>query len=363
MSDHMQSSLQAYYARAFPANQGLQVKDLIRITAGWESEMYAFDVEYGPAEDRRREALVLRLYPGDHAYAKAAHEFHSMRHLHQAGYPVPSVHILERTNSPFGKPFVIMERIPGQVMGPLLSSARGEQQRELLTRFCVLFVQLHRLDWRPFVNDVARDATPVHIPDPRHLVATFVNDVTRGPYGFVDRSLRRAHDALTQFSLWGFLPIVAWLEERREAVSCRQPALVHGDFHPNNILLRADGAAVVIDWAGLQVSDARFDLAWTLLLVGTRGSVAWRDYILQEYERLVGAKVEQIEWFETFACLRRLRVVTVALSAGAEQLGLRPDAGARMQQQMGAMHQVYALLVERTGMRVAEVERLFAAFS
>jgi aminoglycoside phosphotransferase (APT) family kinase protein len=344
MRDTMQSHLQAYYARAFPAKQGLQVTNLISITGGWESEMYAFDVAYGPAKDRRREVLVLRLYPGDQAYAKAAHEFHSLRHLHQVGYPVPSVHLLERTNAPFGMPFVIMERIAGQMMGPLLSSACGEQQRALLMYFCALFVQLHRLDWRLFVDAGVRDATP-------------------GPYDFVERALRRVHDALAQFSLGGFLPIVAWLDERREAVPCRQPALVHGDFHPNNILLRDDGTAVVIDWAGLQVSDARFDLAWTLLLVGTRGSVAWRDAIRQEYERLVGATVEQLEWFETFACLRRLRVLTVALSAGADQLGLHPDAGARMQQQMGAMHQVYALLVERTGMRVAEVERLFAAFS
>ena len=78
---------------------------------------------------------------------------------------------------------------------------------------------------------------------------------------------------------------------------------------------------------------------------------------------MVGAKVEQLEWFETFACLRRLRVVTVALSAGAEKLGLRPDAITMMQQQRGAMHQVYALLLERTGIRVAEVERLFASFA
>jgi aminoglycoside phosphotransferase (APT) family kinase protein len=367
MSDNVQRSLQAYYAQACPAKQGLQVKDLSSITAGWESEMYAFDVEYGPAEDRRREALILRLYPGDQAHAKAAHEFHSMRQLRQAGYPVPYVHMLERTNSPFGKPCVIMERIAGQVMGPLFSSARGEQQREILRRFCALFVQLHRLDWRPFVNDGARGATQGHIPDPRHLVAAFVDDeardVTQGPYGFVDRSLRRAHDALAQFSLLGFRPIVAWLEERRDAVPCQQPALVHGDFHPNNILLRDDGSAVVIDWAGLQVSNARFDLAWTLLLTGTHGSVEWRDAILQEYERLVGAKVEQLEWFETFACLRRLRVVTVSLSEGAEKLGLRPDAVTRMQQQMGAIQQVYALLLERTGIRVAEVERLCAVWS
>src|SRR5262245_11552224 len=114
MSDTMLSSLQAYCVRAFPAKQELQVTELSSITAGWESEMYAFDVEYGPAEDRRREALVLRVYPGDQAHAKAAHEFHSMRQLHQAGYPVPYVHLLERTNSPLGKPFIMMERIAGQ---------------------------------------------------------------------------------------------------------------------------------------------------------------------------------------------------------------------------------------------------------
>jgi aminoglycoside phosphotransferase (APT) family kinase protein len=343
MSDNMQSCLQAYYARAFPVKQGLQVRDLVSITAGWESEMHAFDVEYGPAEDRRREALVLRLYPGDDAHAKSAHEFQSMRQLHKSGYPVPQVHILERAHSPFGKPFVIMERIAGQVMGPLLSSARGGKQPELLTLFCELFVQLHRLDWQPFVE---------HVP----------SDETKGPYVFVDRYLRRVHDALAQFSLSGFLPIVEWLAKRRDEVPCRQPALVHGDFHPYNILLRDDGSAVVIDWTGLHVSDARFDLAWTLLLVRTHGSVEWRDHILQEYERLVGAKVQQIEWFEAFACVRRLRAVTVSLSEGAEKLGMRPDAVTMMKQQLGAIKQVYELLLERTGIRVAEVERLFASF-
>jgi len=187
MSDNVQRSLQAYYAQACPAKRGLQVKDLSSITAGWESEMYAFDVEYGPAEDRRREALVLRLYPGDQAHAKAAHEFHSMRQLHQVGYPVPYVQLLERTNSPFGKPCVIMERIAGQVMGPLFSSARGEQQREILRRFCALFVQLHRLDWRPFVNDGARDAAQGHIPDPRHLVAVVGAQDRRRPAGALPR--------------------------------------------------------------------------------------------------------------------------------------------------------------------------------
>ena len=56
-----------------------------------------------------------------------------------------------RQGSLLGKPFVIMEKIAGQVMG-LLSSRHTGQQRELLTWCCTLFVQLHRLDWRPLLT-------------------------------------------------------------------------------------------------------------------------------------------------------------------------------------------------------------------
>jgi len=160
MRDNMQRGLQAYYARAFPDKPGLQVKGLVSIPASWENVMYAFDVEYGPTVDRQREALVLRLYPGGEAHVKAAHEFYSMRRLHTAGYPVPYVHLLERTNSPLGAPFVIMERVAGQTVGPLVLKAHWGRQRELLTHCCALLVQLHRLDWRPFGADMAGAETP-----------------------------------------------------------------------------------------------------------------------------------------------------------------------------------------------------------
>jgi hypothetical protein len=106
MSDHMQRCLQAYYTHAFPAKQGLQGQ------LTWSISLPAGKVrciplrctplmeKYGPDEGRQRQALVLRLYLGDHTHAKSAHEFLNMRQLHQAGYPVPSVHLLEPTNSP-----------------------------------------------------------------------------------------------------------------------------------------------------------------------------------------------------------------------------------------------------------------------
>ena len=344
MNDNMQSRLQAYYARAFPARQGVQVSDLTSISAGWESDMYSFAVEHGPAGELRRQELILRIYPGGDAHDKSAREFHGMSQLHKAGYPVPQVLKLEREDSPFGKPFVIMERIEGQVLWPLLSRSPEEKKRELLTLFCELFVQLHTLDWQLFVQDVAHYDTG-------------------DPYAFVDRQQREWRSALAGLPEAGFLPVLEWLEARRDQVSCRRPAAIHWDYHPGNVLLRDDGSAVVIDWTQVEISDPRFDLAWTLLLVGSHESMEWRAFILREYERLAGARVEQLEYFDVAACTKRLASVYFSLSLGPEKLGMRPDAVAMMKQQMGAHKKVYDLLLERTGIRIAEVERLLASVS
>jgi aminoglycoside phosphotransferase (APT) family kinase protein len=340
--DDMQSCLQAYCTHAFPTRAGVQVSNLTSITSGWENEMYAFDLEYEANGERQREGLVLRIYPGEDGYGKSAHEFYGMRQLHQAGYPVPQVLLLQRENSPLGKPFVIMERVEGQELWSLLLRAPEREQQKLLTLFCELFVRLHALDWRPFVDDIA-------------------SYERGGRYLFVDRWLRATRDALKRFGKLDLVSLVEWLAERRNEVPCPQPSPVHWDFHPSNILLRADRSPVVVDWTGLHVSDARFDLAWTLVLAYSHVGAQWRDRILHEYERLRESKVEQIEYFEVCACYRRLLDVGVSLSEGAEKMGMRPGAVALMKQQRGALENVYGLLVERTGIRVVEVERLLAS--
>ena len=339
MNDDLQGQLQAYCVRAFPSRQGVQVNGLASVSAGWESDVYSFDVEHGPPAARQREELILRVYPGDDAHAKSAREFRGMRQLHKTGYPVPRVLLLERENSPFGRPFVIMERIEGQMLWPILFNAPERRQQELLTQFCELFVRLHRLDWRPFVDDVARYELG-------------------GPTVFVDQWLRRVRGTLERFPLSNSLRILEWLEARRDQVPCLRPSPVHWDYHPGNVLLRDDGSAVVIDWTQVEVSDPRFDLAWTLLLVSSYEGAEWRDRILEEYERLAGARVEQMEWFEVCACGKRVFSVAMSLLAGAEKLGMRPGAAEMMKQQMWALERVYDLLVERTGIRMVEVERL-----
>jgi len=55
---------------------------------------------------------------------------------------------------------------------------------------------------------------------------------------------------------------------------------------------------MVIDWTSFDVTDSRFDLAWTLVLAHAHGWSGLRDQIFQDYQRHTGVQVEQIEAFE-----------------------------------------------------------------
>jgi aminoglycoside phosphotransferase (APT) family kinase protein len=334
--------LQTYYEGILPIKDGVQVRDLVSINPGWESELYAFTLEVGPPSDRACQELVLRVFPGDDAQGKSAHEFRSMRRLYEAGYPVPQVRRLESKESPLGKPFIIMDRIHGELMWTMLSNASEEKQLELTSLFCKLFVRLHTLDWRFFVDEKER----AQLED---------------PYVFIDRWLSDARGSLEWFTWPGFLPTVEWLQERRETLICRRPSPIHNDFHPSNVLLQADGSPVVIDWTGFGISDSRFDLAWTLVLTDAYMGPLWRNRLLREYEDQAGRDVEALDGFEVIACARRLFDLAVSVLMGAKKMGMRSDAVAAMRRDKSSYENVYGLMTDRTGIGIKEVEDLISS--
>ena len=339
MKNQIARHLQGYCEEKFQGRHDVRIHSLENITIGWESEVYTFSLEHGQPSKRFREELVLRLYSGEGAGEKSAREFHSIKQLHEVGYPVPQVYILEREQSPFGKPFIIMEKIDGQMMWTQFDVADETARAELITRFCKLFARLHWLDWRLFVEEAEQ---------PRFL----------DPYIFVDEWFGVAQNYLKQFPDSGFRNVVEWLKERRGSIPCQQPSPTHNDFHPGNVLLQNDGSSVVIDWTGFQISDVRFDLAWTLVLADAYMGSAWRESILQEYEHFSGKPVDALDCFIVFACVRRLFDVTTSLLYGAEKMGMRADAVASMKKNALAHERVYQLLMERTGLRIKQVDEM-----
>lgn len=310
-----------------------RVQNLIHISNGWENEVYAFSIG---SKD-----YILRLYPGEIAVEKSTREFNGMEALRRAGYPVPAVQRHETDLTWFGKPFVIMEKIAGQSLRHVLRAASAERRGALFQRYCRLFVDLHTLDYRPFLSIGA----PQYDPD--------------DPTLFLRMKLAEAQQILIdRFRLRDFLPALDWLAAHQGSVPARGWSALHLDYHDDNLLLTPDDRLYVIDWTNIEVGDYRYDLAWTVLLHSTYGHPQMRDVILREYERQRGAAVEQIAYFEVMAAVRRLFTIVVSLGAGGEQLGMRPEAAALIQQHAGHITAVYDVFKDRCELRIPAVERL-----
>jgi len=344
MEKEIQSGLLSFYEKRFVSWENIRIYALTKISDGWENEVYPFTIEYGRSTDRKHKDLILRIYPGDYAAQKAAREFNGMKKLYELGFPVPEVFILGLDDSPFGRPFVIMEKIDGRLMGTVINESPDEKRQELITLFCSMFVDLHALDWRPFT------------PDPSVYE-------TGEPYTFIKNWLSTAQRHGERFQRNEFAPTLTWLKERYLDVPCERLSVIHFDYHPYNILLRDDGKAFVIDWTNIDVADFRMDLAWTILLTSTYRNPEAREIILGEYERIAGYRIQQIEYFEVAASLRRLFSISVSLSDGADKLGMRPEAVTLMKRNVGHIKNVYSFLYDRTGIAIPEIETLLSTLS
>lgn len=224
---------------------GAPPPELEQLHGGMETSVWAFGER------------VLRLYGGAAELGKAQNEYQALKGLHQAGYPVPAVHGF----SPEG-PFLIMERVPGSTLA----------HTDMLA-FTELLVRLHRLD--PAIVWPGRPAEPT--------------------LAQVEQLLSPHAEAA---------PLLNWFRAQSPAVAPGPAVVLHGDFHPGNVLRRPDGALVVIDWSGCRVGDPRLDLGWSLLLARFMGVDS--GGFMDGYQQLWGEEVRDLPFFEVLAIGRML---------------------------------------------------------
>lgn len=337
------SSLLSYLQKSYPDRISLKLSDYKDITSGWETQIFSFDLEWPTKRGKMQEGLIVRVYSPGLGAAKAERESTVMTQLSRVGYPVPRIHATETDSSILGNPFIIMDRIDGSTLNDKLGLSDAENEKWVMV-FSRLFVNLHKLDWKYFVTDLQS----YHPEDPYYIVKSRIAEV---------------REVLKQHRKNELLPIVDWLHSRVDSVPCEKPSIIHGDFHPMNIMIDGQQNPFVIDWGAAKVSDFRNDLAWTLLLTRAYSSKKNRDSFLNGYQTTVGHEIEEIEYFEVFSILRRLFDVSVSLDEGASELGMREDAVEMMKAQMGHIRVVYDLLGELTDITIPEVESWIDSFS
>jgi len=306
------------------------------IDTGWESEIYLYTLKHGSKSDRIEVSRALRLLTGAD-FSEAESEYKTLGLLYKAGYPVPQVYALGRPDEAFGRPFIIMQSVQGGNFASHFPKTAGDDQKPL-DDFIALFRRLHTLDWRPYVQN----------PD--------AIDPPGQPYFHYDRQLEIFSGYFNRVGFTDLNPAMDWLVAQQERTACDHASVVHYDFHPDNILEDGDGKLYVVDWTSADISDYRFDLAWTLTLALAYRGDDRRILILEEYERQMGEKVPELAVFEAAAIVRRIGFVMLSLGAGADKMGMRPEAAEAMRRDKEPLNRIFSRLKEITGLTLPDVQ-------
>ncbi|MDG4664650.1 phosphotransferase family protein [Mycobacterium sp. 236(2023)] len=116
--------------------------------------------------------------------------------------------------------------------------------------------------------------------------------------------------------------LAEWLDANRPDDA--EPAIMHGDCHLNNVLLRRDvpELAAFIDWEMCTVGDPLLDLGWMLVCwpdgpnpidagsaLAALGGLASRAELIDAYLATGGRATARLDWYVAMACFKLAIVI------------------------------------------------------
>ncbi|MFP8941453.1 phosphotransferase family protein [Streptomyces fenghuangensis] len=241
---------------------------------------------------------VVRRPPLGHVLATAhdmAREHRVINALGPTEVPVPGAVLLCEDTAVLGAPFYVMEYVEGTPYrtAEQLAPLGPERTRELVLGLSDALVKLHSVD-------------PASVG---------LGDFGR-PEGFLERQLRRwgkQLDASRSRELPGIDELHALLGSRMPASPA--PAIVHGDYRLDNVLVGADGRiAAILDWEMSTLGDPLTDLGLLVMyssqqripgapIATTREAPGHPDAreLVERYASSSGRDVSGIAWYTAFA--------------------------------------------------------------
>lgn len=283
-------------AEVLAAVVGGPVRALERLKGGYSREMWSFEADV----DGRERPLILcaDLTTGVVGSADSLGreaEAELLAGLHGAGLPVPGVLTSGGAGSPLGRPFLVMDRVPGTAsVGPLLRDPHHLARRDALgAQLATVLAAVHAVD----LPDVVGPLPPPDEVAPR--------EVARWA-----RALDSVPDARTP----AVRAAQRWLDTHLPPPPERV-ALVHGDYRTGNLIHGAEGFRAVLDWEMAHAGDPLEDVAYAALScwrlgTGLVGGLVPVTRWVELYGRAAGRPVDGAAW-EFWSVLGAVKMVAL----------------------------------------------------
>jgi aminoglycoside phosphotransferase (APT) family kinase protein len=317
--------------RRLAAYLGAGVAHIHVLASGWETTVFDFALAHPSLRltSSVGESLVLRLYDAPGADAKGTREARTMSLLSGIGYPVPKPLLFESDRAPLGAPFLIMERAAG---GPLFVTGSFPRALKTFSLGFIGFVRaqarLHRLD-------------PMSV-DPRAIGPAYFVERSRNDASLLDRLLDVVAERIERGPLPGLREAHLRLCERAERFRLAPAAIVHLDYHPQNVVVNGTRVTGVIDWVSADRGDRHLCAATTSVILATsamdrprwmRDNAAgntlralFNALYLPLYHSLAPMEWARLRYCQAVASLLRLSTFGMMGVRGPAAVGYRPEA-------------------------------------
>jgi aminoglycoside phosphotransferase (APT) family kinase protein len=254
---------------------GLRCDKVVRAAVGNGQETWLIDATAADGSPRsfvlRRSAVAGVLDDTDRE-----HEFSTLRAVEGQGLPTPRVHWLETEPSTLGRPFFVMDRLPGRPPAPKTPEDAAAVARDLGRRVA----QLH--------------AAAITSPGEEDVRVTTQREIDRWRDRYVSRRV-------TVVPMIGAL--LAWLEANLPSADVK-PLLLWGDAGPHNVLVEGTQITAMLDW----------ELSHTGHPIEDLGAAVWaclgrypQDEVIAGYEEQSGGVVNRdlVAYFAVLGCVSR----------------------------------------------------------
>jgi aminoglycoside phosphotransferase (APT) family kinase protein len=288
--------------------------------------MYSFLLGDGEGGMEHGQPSILRVGRDN---AQMRREFDVLERLRPTAVPVPAAYDIGE--DPHGFSFVIMEQVEGENLWTAGENLTEAEQEELWKQFATVLADLHALDWQGMGFD------SLGPPD--------------GEYGYIDSLLSGYRDLSTHLGTDALDPILDWMAARKPPSD--QYVLLHGDYHGGNVLADQGAITAVVDWEGVSIGDAAYDVCWTPVLCRAFGVSGFSatDFLVERYEEAAGRKVRHVDFYTTVSAVQLLlyMLMTKAHADG----GNTQKPGAEIMLQGEPPIRCAKLLEEKTGIDIS----------
>jgi len=282
-----------------------------RMAGGFWAEIWAAELEGGP--DDLNGDVVIRVMPDT---GVAQREMLVQREVVRQGFPAPRVRLTGEADDGLGRPFMVMDRVPGRppippVTGTAALAAVGRAATRLPDLMARTAAQLHTLDPAPLRSKLeGLEGARVDVGDLLALLGERATGADRPDLANAAADMPRTRPP-----------------SEREAIC-------HGDLHPFNLLVEGDRVSV-IDWTVALVADPAFDLAFTAMTMSLapidvprslRSPVRaaaraasrqfLRRYRVHAPDAAASLEDDMLAWYTAVHCLRALVEVAEWIAGG-----------------------------------------------